>query len=140
MRFFKEEINTIEGVEVIHLRDSTIPLLRLSRIFNFPTPTGDFQKAFVVIIATGTKQIGLVVDSLVGEQEVVIKPLADYLQENSGFSGATILGDGRISLILDVYELVNIVMRKEAKKKTTHDFSYPSRQHGDGNAISIPLG
>jgi two-component system chemotaxis sensor kinase CheA len=125
---------------VIHLRDSTIPLLRLSQIFNFPPAAGDFQKAFVVIIATGTKQIGLVVDSLVGEQEVVIKPLADYLQENSGFSGATILGDGRISLILDVYELVNIVLRKEAKKRQAPDYSYPGRQYVSGNAVSIPLG
>jgi two-component system chemotaxis sensor kinase CheA len=58
------------------------------------------------------------VDSLVGEQEVVIKPLVDYLQENSGFSGATILGDGRISLILDVYELQKLAISKQAKKKS----------------------
>jgi two-component system chemotaxis sensor kinase CheA len=52
-----------------------------------------------------------------GQEEVVIKPLEDYLQERSGFSGATILGDGRISLILDVYELVNLSIDREAQKK-----------------------
>jgi two-component system chemotaxis sensor kinase CheA len=117
LRFFKEEIDTIEGIEVIHLRHTTIPLLRLSEIFKLPEPAQGSRKAFVVIISTGTSQVGLVVDSLVGEQEVVIKPLVDYLQENSGFSGATILGDGRISLILDVYELLTLAIRKQARKK-----------------------
>jgi len=118
LRFFKEEIETIEGVEVIHLRNITIPLLRLSEIFRLPAAVQDSGKAFVVIINTGLNQVGLVVDSLVGEQEVVIKPLVDYLQENSGFSGATILGDGRISLILDVYELQKLAISKQAKKKS----------------------
>ena len=115
LRLFREEINTIEGIEVIHLRQSTIPLLRLSKIFKLPDRSHDSPKAFVVIILAGVKQVGLVVDSLVGEHEVVIKPLVDYLQENSGFSGATILGDGRISLILDVYELVKLVMGRQVK-------------------------
>jgi two-component system chemotaxis sensor kinase CheA len=118
LRFFRQEIDTIEGVEVIHLRNTTIPLLRLSEIFKLPAAVRDSGKAFVVIISTGMKQVGLVVDSLVGEHEVVIKPLVDYLQENSGFSGATILGDGRISLILDVYELQKLAVSKQAKKKS----------------------
>jgi two-component system chemotaxis sensor kinase CheA len=116
LRFFRQEIDTIEGVEVIHLRNTTIPLLRLSEIFKLPAAVQVSGKAFVVIISTGMKQVGLVVDSLVGEQEVVIKPLVDYLQENSGFSGATILGDGRISLILDVYELQKLAISKQAYK------------------------
>jgi len=69
-------------------------------------------KEFVVIVSTGLKKIGLVVDDLIGQEEVVIKPLEDYLQEKSGFSGATILGDGRVSLILDVYELVNLTIER----------------------------
>jgi two-component system chemotaxis sensor kinase CheA len=90
----------------------------LSEIFRLPAAVQDSGKAFVVIISTGLNQVGLVVDSLVGEQEVVIKPLVDYLQENSGFSGATILGDGRISLILDVYELQKLAVSRQAKKKS----------------------
>jgi two-component system chemotaxis sensor kinase CheA len=107
---------------VIHLRHTTIPLLRLSEIFNISTALKNPDKSFVVIIGTGSTQVGLVIDSLVGEQEVVIKPLVDYLQENSGFSGATILGDGRISLILDVYELQNLAIRKKTKKRNNKAF------------------
>ncbi len=59
--------------------------------------------------------MGLVVDELLGQDEVVIKPLVDYLQEGSGFSGATIIGDGRISLILDVYELVKMTALRQAR-------------------------
>jgi two-component system chemotaxis sensor kinase CheA len=126
LRFFRKEIDTIEEVEVIHLRNTTIPLLRLSEIFRLPAAVQDSGKAFVVIISTGLKQVGLVVDSLVGEQEVVIKPLVDYLQENSGFSGATILGDGRISLILDVYELQKLAISKKAKKSHNKGMFIPA--------------
>jgi two-component system chemotaxis sensor kinase CheA len=66
------------------------------------------DELFVVIVNTGAKKVGLVVDQLETREEVVIKPLEDYLQEKSGFSGATILGDGRISLILDVAEVVQL--------------------------------
>jgi chemotaxis protein histidine kinase CheA len=117
LRVFEDEISVIEGVEVIHLRDSTLSLLRLSEIFNIPSQATDLRKAFVVVVSTGMRQVGLVVDALIGQEETVIKPLVDYLQENSGFSGATILGDGRISLILDVYELVNMSIGRLAKKK-----------------------
>jgi two-component system chemotaxis sensor kinase CheA len=62
-------------------------------------------------------QMGLVVDAMLGQEEVVIKPLEDYLQESSGFSGATILGDGRISLILDIYDLLNISVAKMEQRR-----------------------
>jgi two-component system chemotaxis sensor kinase CheA len=140
LRFFQKQMSTIEGIEVIHLRQSTIPLLRLSRIFNFSQPAPESKKAFVVIIATGSKQVGLVVDSLVGEQEVVIKPLADYLQENSGFSGATILGDGRISLILDVYELVSLAIRRETRKRNNPLFRQGTGLFAGGPGLSAAGG
>ncbi|MCK5697363.1 MAG: chemotaxis protein CheW, partial [Gammaproteobacteria bacterium] len=66
-----------------------------------------------VTVNTGMQQIGLIVDELLGQAEVVIKPLVDYLQEKSGFSGATIIGDGKISLILDIYELINMSTNKQ---------------------------
>jgi two-component system chemotaxis sensor kinase CheA len=117
IRIFKQDMSTIEGIEVINLREQTIPLLRLSEVFNLrKDPQGD-DKFFVVIVSTGVKRIGLVVDALLGQEEVVIKPLEDYLQENSGFSGATILGDGQISLILDVYELIRLCTDKQSKRQ-----------------------
>ena len=117
IRVFVDEVSTIECVEVLHLRDEPLPLLRLSNIFNVDSQASGNDKMFVVIVNTGIKRVGLVVDTLIGQEEVVIKPLEDYLQENSGFSGATILGDGRISLILDVYELVNLYIDRKIKMK-----------------------
>jgi chemotaxis protein histidine kinase CheA len=116
LRIDEEQISTIEGVEVMQLRESTLPLVRLDGLFNM-NAADSIDRAFVVVVSTGLKRVGLVVDELLGQEEVVIKPLEDYLQERSGFSGATILGDGRISLILDVYELVNLSIDREAQKK-----------------------
>jgi two-component system chemotaxis sensor kinase CheA len=106
------DIKSIDGNEVIYLRNNTIPLVRLKKIFNIPMRKDNDEKLFIVIVGNGMNQIGLVVDAMLGQEEVVIKPLEDYLQESSGFSGATILGDGRISLILDIYDLMNISMAK----------------------------
>lgn len=78
--------------------------------------TSEQDELFVVVSKTGSRQVGFVVDELKARQEVVIKPLEDYLQEKSGFSGATILGDGSISLILDVSEMVQLSMDRHASK------------------------
>jgi two-component system chemotaxis sensor kinase CheA len=106
----------MEGVEVIHMRDRTMPIFRLSDMFGLTPDKQNDNRAYVVIVSTGMQQIGLVVDELVSQEEVVIKPLVDYLQENSGFSGATIIRDGKISLILDVYELVNMSIGMQTKR------------------------
>jgi two-component system chemotaxis sensor kinase CheA len=95
-------------VEVIHLRESTLSLIRLSDFFGIEAKSRDDGHFYVVVVNTGMRRAGIVVEVLIGQEEAVIKPLVDYLQEKSGFSGATILGDGRISLILDVYELINM--------------------------------
>jgi two-component system chemotaxis sensor kinase CheA len=119
LRVFKDEISVIEGVDVMYLRDETIPLIRLREIFNMGASSEMAEKFFVVIVNTGEKRVGLIVDHMLGQEEVVIKPLEDYLQENSGFSGATILGDGQISLILDVYELIKLSTDKQARRQTS---------------------
>lgn len=102
----------IEGTEVLHLRGRTLPIFRLNKMFKLEN-SSDNQIPFVVVVTAGNKQVGLVVDELIGQDEVVIKPLAEYVQENSGFSGATIIGDGRISLILDVAGLIAIVAQEQ---------------------------
>ena len=118
LRIFDNEITEIEGVEVIHLRDSTLYLLRLTELFGISSNLQNGNKtSYVVVVNTGTRKAGLVVDELICQEDAVIKPLEDYLQDSSGFSGATILGDGRISLILDVYELVNLSIGRQIKKK-----------------------
>ncbi len=119
IRVQKEDISTIEGLEVCYLRENPVPLIRLDQSFNMTALGPDREEHFVVIVNTGSKQIGFIVDELKGRQEVVIKPLEDYLQEKSGFSGATILGDGSISLILDVFELVHLSLDKHAARIKT---------------------
>ncbi len=116
LQIFESDISTIEGVEVFKLRDSILPLLRLSKLLNLKSGTNG-SSTYVVVVNTGSKQTGLVVDELLGQEETVIKPLVDYLQENSGFSGATILGDGSISLILDIYELINLSIASKTGRK-----------------------
>jgi two-component system chemotaxis sensor kinase CheA len=117
LRIDQSEITTIEGREVIYLRDEAIPLVWLKDLFNLSLASSDQQRSFVVIVRAGAKRLGLIVDALIGQEEVVIKPLEDYLQESSGFSGATILGDGKISLILDIHELMALAI---SKRKRTH--------------------
>ncbi len=117
LRIFTKDVTTMEGTEVIHLRGKTMPIFRLSTLFSIPSSQPqNAHKFFVVIVNAGLRKIGLVVDELIGQEEVVIKPLVDYLQEQSGLSGATIIGDGRISLILDVYELANIAINRQVAR------------------------
>jgi len=114
LRVSKSDTTLIEGIEVIHLRGRTMPIFRLASLFGLQTKDNRDDQFFVVVVNTGNEQVGLVVDELLGQDEVVIKPLVDYLQEGSGFSGATIIGDGRISLILDVFELVKMTTMRQA--------------------------
>ncbi len=116
LRVSQDEISTIEGLEVFYLRENAIPLIRLSRVFKMASSNDDQDEHFVVVVNSGAKQVGLVVDELRSRQEVVIKPLEDYLQEKSGFSGATILGDGSISLIIDVSELIQLALGQHAEQ------------------------
>lgn len=117
LRVTQDEISIMEDTEVMYLRGKTLPIFRLSVLFNLPSTQSAAQhNFFVVVVNTGNQKIGLMVDSLLGQEEVVIKPLVDYLHEQNCFSGATIIGDGRISLILDVYELINMATNKQVKK------------------------
>lgn len=115
VRISKDDASFLEGVEVIHLRGVALPIFRLSALFGVKSDQ-DLDKSFVVIVNTDGQRIGFVVDEMLGQEEVVIKPLEDYVQDRSGFSGATIVGDGRISLILDVYELVKMTSSRQVKR------------------------
>lgn len=100
--FFKEEeVQSINQKEVILLRGVTTPLVRLPQLFESGAKASD-QPGYVVIVGLAESRVGLVVQDLVGEQEVVIKSLSGFVGELKGISGATILGDGRVALIVDV--------------------------------------
>ncbi|MDU9047934.1 MAG: chemotaxis protein CheW [Candidatus Electrothrix sp. Rat3] len=128
LRVFRHEISEIEGVDVIHLRESTMPIFQLSKIYDIDRQGQDEEKMFVVVVSTGTQELGLVVDELLGQEEVVIKPLADYLRVESGFGGATILGDGGISLILDIPELVKIAKENQVVRQEQRSMSFKRKK------------
>lgn len=102
----EEEIKYVQADEVIHIRGSVIPLVRLEQILDIPPREETKRNLTVVIIKKGEKFAGLVVDSLVGQQEIVIKSLGMYIDSSKLISGATILGDGEVALILDVNTLL----------------------------------
>ena len=109
-RIYRDQVRTVEKREVVHLRDMTLPLLRLSDVFGI-TGDGkekgeDADKLYVVVVGLAEKRLGLVVDTLQGQQEVVIKPLGDVFQDVPGIAGATELGDKRAILVLDVGALI----------------------------------
>ena len=102
-------VRTIEDRgELIEYRDEYIPLIRLYEAFNFETEITDPKQSLILILDGHNKKIALMVDDVVGQQQVVIKSLEKNYKQVPGISGATVLGDGRISLILDIYGLEKI--------------------------------
>ncbi|HEY0380803.1 MAG TPA: chemotaxis protein CheA [Candidatus Elarobacter sp.] len=99
------DVRTVHGGEVIMLRGQVVPLVRIAEFFRLGARR-DTDKVMIVIVGLQGRQVGLVVDAFQGEQEIVIKPLSDVIGRIAGISGATILGNGSISLIIDVHSLV----------------------------------
>lgn len=100
----KENVKKTNGEEVIIYRDNIIPLVRLNERLNIESK--ETNKKFIIIVKVGEKTVGLLVDSLVGQQEIVIKPLGKTLKSLKEYIGATILGNGLVTLILDVASLI----------------------------------
>lgn len=105
-RIEMQDVRTVHGNEVITLRGQVVPLVRVADFFELGGER-DPEKVMIVIVGLQGRQVGLVVDSFQGEQEIVIKPLSDVVGRIPGISGATILGNGSISLIIDVHSLVS---------------------------------
>lgn len=99
------EINTINGQEVIRIRENVYPIMRLNSVLGLEDDKTEGKN--VVLVGVGIERIGLVVDKLLGQQEIVIKSLGKYLGSIKGLAGSTILGDGRVIMIIDVAEMVN---------------------------------
>ncbi len=100
------DIKYVQSNEVINLRDMVIPLIRLDEILDSEPKEEEPENLVVVIVKKGDKQAGLVIDNLIGQQEIVIKPLGKYINIPKMISGATILGDGEVALIIDSNTLV----------------------------------
>lgn len=102
--FNSVEVKFSDSKEVIIYRDKVIPLIRLNEFFNIEE--SDDKRKFIVIAKVGNKEVGLLADNLLGQQEIVIKPLGKTLSSLNEYIGATILGNGKVTLILDVAALI----------------------------------
>ncbi len=108
VRISKEEIYTVEGRSVMRLRDDVLSLVHIGDIFEVERILDATEHAYVVVLGLGTTKLGLIVDTLVGQEEIVIKSLGDYLKGIEGVAGATIRGDGGVTLIVDVVALMEM--------------------------------
>ena len=105
IRLDAAEIHRVASGELIKLRDRLLPIVRLDNFFGFERAESR-EKEYIVIVGSGEKRGGIVVDRLLGQQEIVIKGMDDYLGNLPGISGGTVLGDGKVSLIIDIASLL----------------------------------
>jgi two-component system chemotaxis sensor kinase CheA len=103
-------VHVVDGREVMTLRGATLPLCRLDRLLRIENPAAVSARRFVVVASMGTRRLGLIVDHLYGQQDIVIKPLGRSLSDVKGFAGATDLGDQHVGLVLDVGALIEEVL------------------------------
>ncbi len=120
VRVHSDEIARIDNYEVLNVRNEVISILRLSRLFGIKN-TVDSEYSFIVIVGTADKKIGVMVDALIGEEDVVIKPLRDQFTNSPGIAGASILGDGSVSLIIDVSQLLELGVKQELDAISAQD-------------------
>ena len=108
VRISQDEIYTVESRSVMRLREEVLSLVHIGDIFEVDRILDSGEHAYVVVLGLGAQKLGLIVDSLVGQEEIVIKSLGDYLKGIEGVAGATIRGDGGVTLIVDVVALMQM--------------------------------
>ena len=108
VRISTEEIYTVENKSVMRLRDEVLSLVHIGDIFEVERIMDNSEHAYVVVLGLGANKLGLIVDTLIGQEEIVIKSLGEYLKGIQGIAGATIRGDGGVTLIVDVVALMEI--------------------------------
>ena len=115
LRVRRSEIQSINKRQAIQLRGSVLPLISLDKALGLPSSTASDDRVFVVAVRLGDQRAGLVVDSLLGELQVVVKSLGRRVGNLEGITGATILGDGRVALILDIPSLVKCILEEQLR-------------------------
>jgi two-component system chemotaxis sensor kinase CheA len=132
VRLEADMVESIQGGEVIHHRDHVVPIIRLNEALDVQAPSnrpetsapaGSMQGEYAVIVTVAHRRVALVVDEPVAQEEVVIKSLGDYLKGISGIAGSTILGDGRVVMVLDVGELIQ---KEEAETRSAQGEGNPA--------------
>jgi len=120
----KELINRVSGDMVLYrLREDNVPVLPIYQLFNIATESENVEHALLVVVEADGQKVGLMVDDLLAQQQVVIKSLADNYQQVSGISGATILGDGSVAMILDIPGIIEMALKnaKKAQKRKENE-------------------
>ncbi len=131
VRISQDDIYTVESKSVMRLREEVLSLVRLGDIFGVENVMDSGEFTYVVVIGLAEYKLGLIVDTLVGQEEIVIKSLGDYLQGIEGIAGATIRGDGRVTLIVDVAALMQLAKNTKSaveslNESTTKEKESPS--------------
>ena len=119
VRIVEEDIYTVEGKSVLKLRDEVLPLVNMADIFEVEKILEPEKYLYVVILGLGASKVGLIVDRFIGQEEIVIKSLGEFLKGIPGIAGATIRGDGRVTLIVDVGTLMKLAKKTHNKKIVT---------------------
>ncbi len=123
------DIKFIDNHEVFNVREDVVSLLRLNRLFRVPSDENR-EHYFVVVVGSGEKRMGLIVDELIGEEDVVIKPLRDHYTNVPGIAGANITGDGTVSLIIDVAQLLELGLKQEREHRRKRETTIRQRTGG----------
>jgi two-component system chemotaxis sensor kinase CheA len=134
VRISKDEIYTVESRSVMRLRDEVLSLVHIGDIFEVERVFDNSEHAYVVVLGLAESKIGLIVDSLVGQEEIVIKSLGEYLKGIEGIAGATIRGDGGVTLIVDVAALMQ--MAKSVKSTVGQESAEAKGRLGAKNSAS----
>ncbi|OEJ14777.1 chemotaxis protein CheA [Brachyspira hampsonii] len=103
-----KDIQELEGIEVIKVRDDVINVLSIKELFRLPSRYSNIKSYYAVILSSEGKKVALLVNNLIGEQDIVIKTLKDNITKSEGLAGATVLGDGTVSFILDIQTIVSL--------------------------------
>lgn len=128
-RIRPSDIKFIDNHEVFNVREDVVSLLRLNRLFRVQTDENR-EYYFVVVVGSGEKRMGLIVDELIGEEDVVIKPLRDHYTNVPGIAGANITGDGTVSLIIDVAQLLELGLKQEREHRRKRETTIRQRSGG----------
>ncbi|PKL76277.1 MAG: chemotaxis protein CheA [Candidatus Melainabacteria bacterium HGW-Melainabacteria-1] len=109
-----DEIFSVDQKQVIHLRERFVPLANLATVLGYTTEPGERARNYVIIVGAGEQRVGLVVDHLFGQEEVVIKTIGEFFEDIELIAGATIMGDGSVVLILDIGNILQLIGRRPA--------------------------
>ena len=134
-----DSIYTIEGKNVLRLRDEVISLVRLADVFGVKQVFESDNQAYVVIVGLAESKLGVIIDTLVGQEEIVIKSMGDYLQGIPGIAGATVRGDGRITLIVDVGSMMNLAkqIKMDIKAQIESEAKKAKEKPSDYNVLIV---